>query len=59
MTSNSLLGKSGGNTISGNNHAQLQKQDLLSQFNPNLKEQLLSHTWNIINYNPLEIIYCS
>ena len=47
----SLIGKSGG-TCSGDNILN-QKQELLRQFDPHLKEQLLPHIWNVISYNPL------
>ena len=53
---NSLLGKSGGDITSEEESSSLiTKQDLLSQLDPVLTEQLSSHTWEIINYNPLKL----
>jgi hypothetical protein len=50
----SLKGKSGGTLLSENNKLLNQKQELLKQFDPHLKEQLLAHVWNVISYNPLK-----
>ena len=52
---NSLLGKSGGNNISEESSSLITKTDLLSQLDPTLRDQLSSHTWEIINYNPLKL----
>ena len=46
-----LVGKSGGSISKEKTFTN--KQELLNQFDPHLKEQLLSHLWNIISYNPL------
>ena len=53
---NNLLGKSGGgNNALEEESSPITKSDLLSQLDPALREQLSSHTWEIINYNPLKL----